>query len=447
MKKILLLIWVCSFLNSFSQSFPVEDIYVTGPDSNRIVFVFLGDGYLASQQDKYISDVNNMVDELFNKSPFLEYKNFFNVYAVKVPSNVEGASTNPSNLIDNYFGSAFGVGGITRLLVPQKSSKVYQVLNASFPNYDQILMMVNSSTYGGSGGTIATMSTNSQSGEIGIHEIGHSFANLADEYYFRVQERPNQTSESDPTKVKWASWVNLNSVGVYPHAENTTQYRPHQNCEMRYLNRKFCWVCREAFVDRFYTLISSIDQYTPASTHVNVSQESVFSIEVVEPDPNTLKINWTLNGEELASDVKSVDLGNQSLDFNNTLIVNVLDTTSFTHKTNHVTQNTKTVVWSIANDVTGTSISTIETYSSRLSVYPNPAREKIQIQLDTDFKGAATWELWTTAGRRIDEGLLNANSNDSAEVIFSDYEELPLGVYFVKVNLGTNVLTRKVVVE
>ena len=169
MKKLLLLFWVCSFLNSFSQLFPVEEIYKTGPDSNRIVLVFLGDGYLASQQDKYINDVKNMVDQLFEKSPFLEYKNFFNVYAIKVPSNVEGAATNPSNLIDNYFGSSFGVGGIERLLVPQNSSKAYQVLSANFPNYDQILMIVNSSTYGGSGGTIATMSTNVQSGEIGIH--------------------------------------------------------------------------------------------------------------------------------------------------------------------------------------------------------------------------------------------------------------------------------------
>lgn len=447
MKKLLLLFWVCSFLNSFSQLFPVEEIYKTGPDSNRIVLVFLGDGYLASQQDKYINDVKNMVDQLFEKSPFLEYKNFFNVYAIKVPSNVEGAATNPSNLIDNYFGSSFGVGGIERLLVPQNSSKAYQVLSANFPNYDQILMIVNSSTYGGSGGTIATMSTNVQSGEIGIHEIGHSFANLADEYYFRVQERSNQTSESDPTKVKWASWVNQNGVGVYPHAENTSQYRPHQNCEMRYLNREFCWVCREAFVDKIYSLISSIDQYVPSSTNVNVAQESVFSIEVLEPNPNTLKIEWVLNGNEIANDVKSVDLTPQLLEPNNVLTVNVLDETSFTHNVNHATQNTKTVVWTITNDVTGNQISEIEEYSSRLFVYPNPASEKITIDLNTDFKGETTWELWTATGIRVDSGSLNSNSKSLVEINLLNYDELVSGVYFVKINLDGNMLIRKVVVN
>lgn len=447
MKKWLLLCGLCSFLNVFSQSFPVEQIYTTGPDSNRIVFVFLGDGYLSSQQDKYITDVKNMVDQLFNKSPFLEYKNFFNVYAIKVPSNVEGAATNPSNLIDNYFGSSFGVSGIERLLVPQHSSKVYEVLTANFPNYDQVLMMVNSTTYGGSGGAIATMSTNSQSGEIGIHEIGHSFANLADEYYFKVQERPNQTSESDPTKVKWATWINQNGTGVYPHAENTTQYRPHQNCEMRYLNRAFCWVCREAFVDKFYTLISSIDQYTPASTEVQVAQDSVFSVEVLEPNPNTLTIEWVLNGEEIASNVKSVNLNHQLLASDNTLVVNVLDETSFTHNTNHATQNTKTVVWTITNIISGNHITDIEAYSSRLSVYPNPASEKIMIHLNTDFKGAKAWELWTSSGRQVDTGLINSNSTNLVEINLSNYEKLPSGIYLVKVNLGANVLTGKVVVE
>ena len=262
-----------------------------------------------------------------------------------------------------------------------------------------------------------------------------------------MQERSNQTSESDPTKVKWASWVNQNGVGVYPHAENTSQYRPHQNCEMRYLNREFCWVCREAFVDKIYSLISSIDQYVPSSTNVNVAQESVFSIEVLEPNPNTLKIEWVLNGNEIANDVKSVDLTPQLLEPNNVLTVNVLDETSFTHNVNHATQNTKTVVWTITNDVTGNQISEIEEYSSRLFVYPNPASEKITIDLNTDFKGETTWELWTATGIRVDSGSLNSNSKSLVEINLLNYDELVSGVYFVKINLDGNMLIRKVVVN
>src|SRR5258708_7869266 len=82
-----------------------------------------------------------------------------------------------------YFGSTFNYAGIDRLLVPVNSSHIYSVLANNFPQYDQVFVVVNSTKYGGSGGFAATASINSSSAEIAIHEMGHSFAALRDEYW------------------------------------------------------------------------------------------------------------------------------------------------------------------------------------------------------------------------------------------------------------------------
>lgn len=152
MKSLCLFLLFITVNLSFAQVLTIKPIIKNGNADSLINIVYLGDGYLPSQMDKYIADVIKINDELFNQSPYKEYKNYFNVFAIEAPSNVEGAATSISNPIDNYFGSTFGYAGIQRLLVPVKSSKVSSVLADNFPNYDQVIMVVNSNTYGGSGG-------------------------------------------------------------------------------------------------------------------------------------------------------------------------------------------------------------------------------------------------------------------------------------------------------
>ena len=66
------------------EVFPVSDILINGSNDSRVNIVFLGDGYKQNQMDSYISDVEDVVDELFNTIPYSNYKNYFNVYAVEV---------------------------------------------------------------------------------------------------------------------------------------------------------------------------------------------------------------------------------------------------------------------------------------------------------------------------------------------------------------------------
>lgn len=341
-KKILTASLCFSLFTVQSQVYPVTTILDNGSQDKRINLVFLGDGYTSAQQSTYIANVTSIKNSLFAQSPFLEYQNFFNVYAIQVPSVEEGAKhagtatdvsepASPVTNPNNYFGSRFDVSNIHRLLVPNNYSLIQSALASNTPFYDQVFILVNSTVYGGSGGTYATSSINSAAGEIAIHEIGHSFANLGDEYWFNCTEKKNRTSNNNPATIVWKNWLNTNNVSIYTiGGSSPTCYRPHQNCKMQVLNSPFCSVCKEAFIDKIYSLVSPIERTTPVSNSVSfVGPTMDFSLVLISPNPNTLKINWKLNGTSIAMDVDNVNLTSANLiSGNNTLVAEVTDGTT-----------------------------------------------------------------------------------------------------------------------
>lgn len=241
-----ILVFLFLSLHSHAQLMPMEIIHYSGSPNEVTNVVIVGDGYTAAQQDKFINDAKNATAGMLSQLPWRNYRNGINVYAIKVVSNVSGAAMNPNNLIDNYFGSSYWSHNIERLLVAWRSSKIFTVLFSNTPFFDIGVLVVNDSKYGGSGGTFAVFSTHSSATEIMIHELGHSFGNLADEYWAGPQyarERHNMTQDTDPLTNKWRSFLNRNGIGIYPHAESPTWHRPHQNCKMRFLGRSFCDVC------------------------------------------------------------------------------------------------------------------------------------------------------------------------------------------------------------
>ncbi|HOZ88231.1 MAG TPA: M64 family metallopeptidase, partial [Bacteroidia bacterium] len=177
-----------------AQTFTVDTILYNGNSNNYIDLVFMGDGFQAGQLSSYINSVQNLSNYLFTISPFSEYKNYFNVFAIRVPSLNSGTNhpaialdvtepVFPAASVNTYFNSTFDYGSIHRLLVAQDYTAINNVLINNMPLVDQPLMLVNSTYYGGSGGALAASSLNSSSYEILVHEIGHSFAFLKDEYF------------------------------------------------------------------------------------------------------------------------------------------------------------------------------------------------------------------------------------------------------------------------
>jgi IgA Peptidase M64/Secretion system C-terminal sorting domain len=359
--KCLILAFLSLCLIAQSQVFPVETIVDNGLPTKRVKLVFLSDGYTDEQLPQFITRVTDFKNNLFTQPPFSNYKNFFNVYAIKVPSVESGAdhpgtatditedlAAHPALAVNTYFNTTFDYFNIHRLVVPQNGAAINNVLLANFPTYNQGFIFSNSPFYGGSGGTYATSTVEANSDEVSIHEIGHSFAFLADEYTIAGQgERPNRTTVSDPLTIKWKNWLGGNGIGIYPLGVDAA-YRPHQNCKMQFLDVPFCAVCKEAFVNRIYNIVTPIYSYLPSSTTPTLTTTTNFSANLTLPIPNTLQTEWKLNGASIATGVNNVNINPAALPVgNSTLTLFVTDNTplsrSYLPATGYVFSQTWTI--------------------------------------------------------------------------------------------------------
>ncbi len=467
MKKLTLgLLAVMCSVTAFAQEFPVETIFKNGPDEQRINLVFLSDGYLAGDMTKFVTDVNTVVNKIFSQSPFKEYKPYFNAYAILVPSNQSGArhpQTSPDEdclpvpkvtTVDNYFGSTFDFGNIHRLLVPLHAGKIASVLADNFPLYDQAFVLVNSTHYGGSGGDVATASNNNSSSEVAIHEIGHSFAHLADEYWAGAgyaHEAPNMTKQSSTALVKWKNWVGFENVGVYPHSEDPTWFRPHQNCKMRVLNVAFCPVCRETFVERIHELVDPIISFTPEETEFE-QQEGLleFSVELIKPIPNTFKIRWSRNGEELnvGRDESELVLSVNSLATGqNTIQVQITDTTALTRNNNHFQQHVFEIIWSVNTDnVTGVEITSVRS-EYEIEIYPNPVADQLNVSYTLPRNAMVNIELIGADGKRVNT-IANENQTPGTHTYSIPSNQLNMntsGLYYLVLRVDGSKLVEKLI--
>ena len=405
MKKLILSIALLfSISGILAQTFEVDTISMTGDIEDRINMVFLSDGYQEHELDKFIADVNWMMNAIFDREPYPAYRNYFNVFAIKVPSEVSGAADDPSSLINNYFGSTFNWANIWRLVVPAHSGKVQSVLRENFPEYDQVMMLVNDNRYGGSGGWISTNTTHTDGPEICIHEMGHSFASLGDEYWAGAQyarEKVNMTQESNPEEVKWARWIGYRSTGVYAHSESPSWYRPHQNCQMRYLKRQFCPVCQEAINSKILNLTSPIKSYFPEEDEfTNTEPVMQFKLDLLKPDPNTLKIVWSLNSDSIQGNVDSLYIpASELLPGMNRVSVSILDTTKYIRSSTHERIHLNRITWDFDSGSSGIKPD-IRKSKFNLDLYPNPASDFINLEYYVSNPTTIQVNLLDLAGKK-----------------------------------------------
>lgn len=360
------------------QVFQVDTIQYQGSKDKFINIVIMGDGYTDTEQVKFLMDATKMTDYLFSQAPWSNYRDYFNVFAIEVISEESGirhpntasdcSSANvPVSNPNTHLGVTFDYANIHRLVVPTKNGNIASVLANNLPNYDQVVILGNTPYYGGSGGAYATATNGPSSFEVAVHELGHSFAFLADEYYagdVYANERINMTKETDPTKVKWKNWMGFKNIGIHQHCcggQSADWYRPHNDCKMRYLGREFCSVCSESTVKRIQNLVgSTIIAHTPEVDEVNFCGQKSFNVTLIKPSPNTLKVVWELNGLPIQNDVDSVIIFEDQLTENdNILKVIVEDTTLLLRDESHsttffqtwnVTKKTKTNITSIGSN-------------------------------------------------------------------------------------------------
>ncbi|HEY1304733.1 MAG TPA: M64 family metallopeptidase [Vicinamibacterales bacterium] len=300
---------------------PVVPIRINGPDANRLGMIIMGDGYTQNELLKFSTDVDLLVRGIFEQSPYSEYASYFNVYRVDVTSNESGADHPESGTTrDTALGSTYNCGGIVRTVCIDTAA-VNAVLSRSVPVdvRDLVVVLVNDTAYGGSGGSVLVASVDRDSVELLLHESGHTLGRLADEY---ETTPPPCSNTVDPPEVnaalgigrdtiKWSRWVDASTPlpttttqtgvpGAYLGARYCADglYRPTVNSKMRSLARPFEQINSEQLVRRVYNFVSPLDSVSPAETSLTPPLDASVDFKVNTPQPAThsLRILWSIDG-------------------------------------------------------------------------------------------------------------------------------------------------------
>ncbi len=192
-----------------------------GDSATKVDLLVLGDGYAAGELEKYRADVRRMVEALFATEPFASRRGDFNVWGIDLPSQDSGISRPRSaDFKHTPLGLSFNAFDSERYLLSFENEAMREI--AAQAPYDALMMIGNTRKYGGGGifNLYATTASNTAVAEyVFVHEMGHSFAGLGDEYYTSqiayenfneagVEPwEPNVTALLDPARLKWAEFV------------------------------------------------------------------------------------------------------------------------------------------------------------------------------------------------------------------------------------------------
>ena len=248
-----------------------------------IHIAYIAEGYQEQEMDVFMNDVKIAMEALFAHEPFKKMKDRFNVVAVKAPSKESGTSEPSKGIWKNTaLHSHFDTFYSDRYLTTLHLKDLHDWL-AGTP-YEHIIILVNSDHYGG-GGILnsynLTSTHHSKYRPVVVHEFGHSFCGLGDEYAYETEDIPMYPAEVEPWEpnlttlknfeVKWKDMIDaktpvptpqtrtyINKVGVYEGAGYSLKgvYRPMQDCRMRTNEYpEFCPVCNRALerLINFYT--------------------------------------------------------------------------------------------------------------------------------------------------------------------------------------------------
>jgi hypothetical protein len=195
-------------------------IETNGDPATKVDLLLLGDGYTAAEHEQFVARARQLTEVLFATSPFRERRADFNVWALAPAAQSSGVSRPSTGIYrDSPFGATYDAFRSERYVLTEDNRNLRRIVSSA--PYDFIEILTNSETYGGGGiyGLYSTAAANSDwAGYLFVHEFGHHFAGLADEYYtssvaYEAPEtivepyEPNVTALLDPAKLKWKALV------------------------------------------------------------------------------------------------------------------------------------------------------------------------------------------------------------------------------------------------
>ncbi len=259
---------------------PYETMQEAEDPSNCINIAFVAEGYTEGEMDTFIKDVEASMDALFSHEPFKSKKNVFNIVAVKSVSKESGRSVPSKGIwketaLHSHSDTFYSERYVTTLNIKD----LHDIL-AGVP-YEHIIVLVNTELYGGGGvlnSYVLSMTHHEKFRPVVVHEFGHSFAGLADEYAYADEQIPMYPHDIEPWEKnittltdfhgKWENMIQpgtpiptplsddpkeiMTKVGVFEGAgySLTGVYRAVQDCRMRTNeNPEFCAACQKAITD------------------------------------------------------------------------------------------------------------------------------------------------------------------------------------------------------
>lgn len=291
---------------SLMDGVTVHEILKNGDPHHKVDLAFIAEGYTASEEGKFKQDVERMSAELFKLEPYKSHKGDFNIYGLFKASKESGPDEPLEEIFKNTsVGASFNALGLDRYMLTEENRAIRDI--AAHAPYDTLVIIVNSNRYGGGGiynSYCCFTADNEWTPYLFLHEFGHSFGGLGDEYYISnvsytdfypkgiEPTDPNITALLDPANLKWKHLVKKDTplptpwgkdeyeklngkaqadflqsrkmklkstVGAFEGAGYSVSglYRPMLNCIMFSKGIiPYCKVCEDAIVTmiKYYTL-------------------------------------------------------------------------------------------------------------------------------------------------------------------------------------------------
>lgn len=204
-----------------SAGVKVIEVRQQGDSHQKVDIAFIAEGYTAEDEEKLRADLERFAEVLFKQEPYKTYKDRFNIYGVFKPSDERGCDEPSHGSFKNTAVNAtFDSLGSERYLLTEDNKSLRDI--AAHVPYDTLFIMVNHKRYGGGGiyNFYCTFTVDNQWYEyLFLHEFGHSFAGLGDEYYTSAVAynefypkgiepvEPNITALLDSQHLKWKKFV------------------------------------------------------------------------------------------------------------------------------------------------------------------------------------------------------------------------------------------------
>ncbi len=289
-----------------------------GPPKNRVNYVIVGDGYTEAQLGTdFMKHIQTAMTKRFSDvigQPYGRYRKFVNICALKLVSQ-NGPIGSGATALDCS-------GDDQSRLARCNSSKVNMAISENLPDgfeVDWKAVVLNNDRWWNTGSVIMLWSgAHRDAAGAALHEGGHGFHQLADEYdgsdsnCSREFGEVNVTADADMTAGKWDKWLGYDQAGAT--GMQTTiegarycqsgQYRPSQNSMMNQLfgdrpNTAYNPVSREKMIMDVWRAVTPIDSTSPPEGAVSGAVPAMLKVEVI--DPAVIDVDWSVDGQVVAA--------------------------------------------------------------------------------------------------------------------------------------------------